>query len=881
MLSQKYRSAQSNDVESIVTAAQQKGYNTEPKVGALKRISNVLSAFEPGGELTTLARTGDVNQALGQYGSEVLRGLGSAIPALDPMTKPTDLYEKRQGFADLFKEIGVPEGEIRAGDTRLGSLRGAAGLAGDIVLDPGNLLLAPIFKNIIKGGKALSKPVARIASKTELGKGWVNALDKTVDAVKTAFVPGYKASKVAPAAVQAGQKVAQHQHFVTLETAQEIKELMQKHGAKKYEEGAEMIKKASEELFKASELKGAGKAVPELSPIAQDVLSMIQKHTGFEAETGLRKTTLDYYFPRMLKKDFYGSAGGSMQSPLVKTGLSTGGTNPVKQRVITTAEELAQKQSEGLEFVEPAEALMKRLSKANKVKEAQGFINQLTTGYLKDVNGEPILKTLGKKSPQLPDYVPVLADKKGLLIGDKMLKFYQQELPDTAKTILGTTTKKASYQMHKDVADYLLRSQRVFGNEESIGQIAKTIDAVNDIWKVSVTSVFPAFHVRNYVSNIFNNFVAGLSNPKYYFDSLEFMKGSGELTPKFKKFFSDQNIKTFEEARRFLNYDGVTGAGQFAVDVGPTYLRLLGKEGKNLSNARYLGRKVGTFIEDQGRLAHYFWQMSKGAKHDEALKSVNKFLFDYSNLTPFEAETLKRLMPFYTWSRKNVPLQIEQLLKQPTKYKGVLDTLRAFKGELTDEEKKYLPDYIQSGLGIGLGAGPTGEQQIVTGLDLPLEDLEKAVSPLKTAGDLVNPLAKAVMEFPAEYSLYYGKKFQETPAYATTQKFIAEFPGIGQFLNAKESVSKTGTVTYEVDPKKMYLLKMVAGRLVSSGEKMFDERQGLLARTLNLLTGVKVVSPDLEKEKERKLWKLLEELGLAETFTKQYVPKEVKTELGL
>ena len=74
----------------------------------------------------------------------------------------------------------------------------------------------------------------------------------------------------------------------------------------------------------------------------------------------------------------------------------------------------------------------------------------------------------------------------------------------------------------------------------------------------------------------------------------------------------------------------------------------------------------------------------------------------------------------------------------------------------------------------------------------------------------------------------------------------------------------------------MYLLKTLAGRYISTGEKFTDIRMNFLTRLLNSLTGFKVYTPNIEKEKEQQLLEMLKELGLMKTFTKEYIPKEKK-----
>jgi hypothetical protein len=50
---------------------------------------------------------------------------------------------------------------------------------------------------------------------------------------------------------------------------------------------------------------------------------------------------------------------------------------------------------------------------------------------------------------------------------------------------------------------------------------------------------------------------------------------------------------------------------------------------------------------------------------DNAAMNVRGTLFDYSDLSEFERRKMKRLMPFYTWTRKNIPAQLAGLVKRP------------------------------------------------------------------------------------------------------------------------------------------------------------------------------------------------------------------------
>jgi hypothetical protein len=85
------------------------------------------------------------------------------------------------------------------------------------------------------------------------------------------------------------------------------------------------------------------------------------------------------------------------------------------------------------------------------------------------------------------------------------------------------------------------------------------------------------------------------------------------------------------------------------------------------------GFEFGRYIEDTDRMAHFIWRLSKGDNVDEAARSVQKFLFDYTHgLSPIEQKFGRSfLFPFYAWTRFNLPLQLEMLARQPQKFARV------------------------------------------------------------------------------------------------------------------------------------------------------------------------------------------------------------------
>ena len=1008
------------DFESLLA-----GKEVKPKVGALTRVGNVLSAFEPGDEAAALLKTGDPARALGQYFSEVGRGLGSAIPALDKYTKPVELAAGRKGFSEALKVAGVPEGEVKIVGKRLGSLRGLAGLGLDIVADPGNLLLAGMFKGFGKAVGKTGKIVEEGLAKSEHGQEVLRASGALKDALGEMFVSGYKAKKVSPELVEFTNRLKRATNVGDLEAARMVKGLVDKYGLeeikkvpyeienmgllkkaakkselnkfleeakkKKFEslpsefptvqseatkklqlqaeklgmkteeaagraglaketrgmftnkeislinrfkkvatsrafrEGdletlrkldknnvvestiqtitdkglaqdesgaieyalnlptlkqtrvprvtitpeekllrvqalreaklfesqygtkltkAEMRKAESEYMkqFRAETLKkksGIPPAIPEpagpLSEAARDVMNLVKEQTAGEVTRGLRKTSIDYYFPRKVVKEPVKPLYPQPLNPLRPTLRGA-----EKGRVFET---LKQGEEAGFKYTEAPQSLTLRLATSQRAQKVKGALDKMVAGEVKDVAGNPAIV------------------RSGTVEGFKDF---------TLKSLKG-------YSAHPDIVDYMERVQKVFGNEDATNKIIKIYDNLQNIWKGSVTSIFPAFHVRNALSNVFNNWVAGVKDPTSYLNARTLQKGTGVLTEELKKLIPGAN--TFEEARRILGELGVTGEGQFAVESVGKFEELIGKTGisKKLAEAP---RNIGRAIEDNARIAHYVEKVGSGLSPTEAVKSVNKFLFDYSDLSKFESEVIKRVFPFYTFSRKNIPLQLEQIAKQPIKYKAVFDTVRAFQsGDLTPEEKKYMPDYLNERLGINIGRNKSGMPQILSGLGLPVEDLGKLGNIPKSLMELLSPAVKIPFEKASGQSFFYGKPIKDTSAYYATTKTIGNIPILKDYLQAVPTKDSKGNEYYKVNPDRMYNLKSIIGRVITTGEKITDTRFSGLMKLLNSVTGAKIYTPDLEKEKEIQLKKMLLELGELKTFTKEYVPKS-KTGFG-
>ena len=166
---------------------------------------------------------------------------------------------------------------------------------------------------------------------------------------------------------------------------------------------------------------------------------------------------------------------------------------------------------------------------------------------------------------------------------------------------------------------------------------------------------------------------------------------------------------------------------------------LLGLEGESLGTRKGWKNALGNnawlratrgaarITEQNARGALFIQSMMDGMTGTEAATNVKKYLFDYSELTDFEKDVMRNVIPFYTWMRKNVPLQMESILRNPAKYANVAKAHSEFGGlsESVFGDDPPTPDYFTEQLAVRFPVN-LGNQPTYLIPDLPYMDFETA-----------------------------------------------------------------------------------------------------------------------------------------------------------
>lgn len=335
------------------------------------------------------------------------------------------------------------------------------------------------------------------------------------------------------------------------------------------------------------------------------------------------------------------------------------------------------------------------------------------------------------------------------------------------------------------IAKQLNRSYRSLSNQEEINKFLKVYDGAQNWWKMWSLGARPAYHAKNTIGNLWNNYLGGVTSPKPYGDAAAFQIkiAKGNMSGK----IAGYPTKELYDA---MATRGIFGEGQYGGDITRRLEDVIRGGSKNpftLSTQNPIlqgGFKMGQTIEDNARVALYIDQLNKGASFDKAAEHVRKYLFDYGDVSPFEKDVAKRVLPFYTWSRHNLPLQLEALATQPDKVNkinlAINNAQQAYQVEQPDLSQ--VPSYIREQSPVYVGSNK--ELGIVTALPLtgllPTFDiasltkfLNTETSPeglkkgklgeaLSTTMGGISPLIKAPLEYIANYDFFRKKTIQES-----------------------------------------------------------------------------------------------------------------------
>lgn len=361
------------------------------------------------------------------------------------------------------------------------------------------------------------------------------------------------------------------------------------------------------------------------------------------------------------------------------------------------------------------------------------------------------------------------------------------------------------YAFNSDMAPLITRYLSSM-NRSGFTEFLSTWDKINNIWIVNTLFPIPEFHIRNIVSLAYMSWAAGITDIRNMEDSFRMsmvirkMK-QGTITRDTAndlldemKFFSDNGnqISARDLFSEFNKRGGISGGFAFNEHMrvsGNRYKEIyntLVKTGGAQPSSEFFGNiltdwpgvkfgiKAHQYIESQFRLSGFLDEWRKTGSLDSAETKMKAIFYDYSDLSMFERDVLKRIYPFYSWLRHNIPAQVKSLIMRPDVYLRWARFSHAIEqGALNyiPPDESGLPDYFKNSHGIIMYKDKDGKYvgKIPEGI-VPSFDLIKLFTGegvAETIASGITPFLKFPIEQLANYSFFTKEQIETVPGEPT------------------------------------------------------------------------------------------------------------------
>lgn len=467
------------------------------------------------------------------------------------------------------------------------------------------------------------------------------------------------------------------------------------------------------------------------------------------------------------------------------------------------------------------------------------------------------------------------------------------------------------YNMPAEQAAAATRAITGWQLPEALKPIVGDLDALQNWWKTGVYSLWPASLGRNIGTGYEENLIeAGMWpwNPMYG-RAAKIRAGVPVQTgiPEFEHLTPEaQRHALLREAypRGIIGgvqgdiseRVGAVGSGKFGLQAGTpdplgavsgygdlgrqmgTSLRTKGIRG--LGDVPTIMRAAGNLAEERLRLPEYMHLRATGHTPDVARSVVKRTHFEYPALTDFEQNVMKRIAPFYTYSRFNLPKQVQRAVQRP----GVVGGPIRFSG-VNQQEGEYVPEYLRSGLALPLGSdvvGP-GTARYLSSLGLPVEEalgrLKIGQTPQETLGKtaesflgLLRPELRMALEGATGRQFFTGRDLADL--------HVGKVESLGGLLDEDSGRLAAQLIT-----------GTPFSRAVSTANRVLDERKyaggpvhAAVSLGIPLLSGVRISDVDLEKWRAIDARNQLERELQAAQHVKEskdyFVPRDVRAEVS-
>ena len=304
-------------------------------------------------------------------------------------------------------------------------------------------------------------------------------------------------------------------------------------------------------------------------------------------------------------------------------------------------------------------------------------------------------------------------------------------------------------QANKEAVDIITNMARI-GDGRTARELGQFLSKYTSFFK-AYSTLSPGFHVRNSISNGFQMFAGGaeiknLSTGLPYYTSFGKTLASGGNVEEWLLTVPE----AFRAQAKIASDVHIALAGGRVEDA---FKEFIATNTFKLADNKVTqaSRKFGNRVEGSARFLLAFDSAMKGMDFYSSFNKTKRFLFDYNQTSALD-DSVKNIIPFWTWMSRNLPLQITNQWNNPKPY----IIYEHFADNFGIGKDEVVPDWMRAQGALSLGGGNYLTPDIPS---LKAEEMINQLNSPKKMISYVNPLMRVPLELAGGTKFFNDSKF--------------------------------------------------------------------------------------------------------------------------
>ncbi len=255
-------------------------------------------------------------------------------------------------------------------------------------------------------------------------------------------------------------------------------------------------------------------------------------------------------------------------------------------------------------------------------------------------------------------------------------------IQDLTKTFDNKSNNTPTFEQFKETVSKNSNGKLPYEDEKLYGVYKSWLNS----WKKGLTVYNPGWHVQNFFQNKGQNYLAlGQDAFKPQTEARNILKQMNGKKAKDVNIFDSKNLRNYSSDE----------IGKLAQELG-----VVDGLGEDVRNARGIFPKFEQWVdntplmktleknEQTARLHHFIEQIKRGNTPDEAAKSVNKYLFDYSKKSNADKVMGDFVDPFWTFHKNNAKLMYNSMFEHPSKVNAIVRGTNGLETGIPEEQRQ-------------------------------------------------------------------------------------------------------------------------------------------------------------------------------------------------